>query len=289
MHPHRVEVLDRAHDDDVVAAVAHHLELELLPAEHAALDQGRVHRRQLQRPLDHFLELGAVVGDAAARAAQRERRPDDGRIAELLHGIQRPGDRRHGVTRRRREADSLHGRAELRAIFGHANGPRVRADQLDTVLLEGAVIRERHGDVERGLAAHGRQQRVGPLPLDDLAYPLGRDRLDVRPVGQLRVGHDGRGVRIHEDDLVALFLEGFHRLRPRVVEFRALADDDGAGPEQQNALEISAFGHRECLAGYRRACGVGSSPSPHAAWRHRRPGRVALRGGPGCRPLPVSD
>jgi hypothetical protein len=32
VHAHRVEVLDRAHDDDVVAAVAHQLELEFLPA-----------------------------------------------------------------------------------------------------------------------------------------------------------------------------------------------------------------------------------------------------------------
>src|SRR6266568_5013820 len=41
---HGIEVLDGADDHDVVAAVAHHLELELFPAEDAALDQRRVHR-----------------------------------------------------------------------------------------------------------------------------------------------------------------------------------------------------------------------------------------------------
>ena len=36
---HRVEVLDRADDDDVVAPVADHLQLELVPAAHRLLDQ----------------------------------------------------------------------------------------------------------------------------------------------------------------------------------------------------------------------------------------------------------
>ena len=39
VHTHGIEVLDRADDHDVVPAVAHHFELEFLPAEHAALDQ----------------------------------------------------------------------------------------------------------------------------------------------------------------------------------------------------------------------------------------------------------
>ena len=33
VHAHRVDVLDRADDHDVVVAVAHHLELELAPAD----------------------------------------------------------------------------------------------------------------------------------------------------------------------------------------------------------------------------------------------------------------
>src|SRR3989441_3745650 len=56
VHPHGIEVLDRADDHDVVPAVAHHFELEFLPAEHAALDQRRVHGGKLQRALDHLLE-----------------------------------------------------------------------------------------------------------------------------------------------------------------------------------------------------------------------------------------
>ena len=39
MHAHRIEVLDRADDDAIVVLVAHHLHLELFPAEHRFLDQ----------------------------------------------------------------------------------------------------------------------------------------------------------------------------------------------------------------------------------------------------------
>ena len=44
MHAHRVDVLDRADDDAIVLFVAHHLHLELFPAEHALLDQDLVGR-----------------------------------------------------------------------------------------------------------------------------------------------------------------------------------------------------------------------------------------------------
>ena len=47
---HRVEVLDRADDHDVVRAVAHHLELELLPADDAALDQHRARPARARVP-----------------------------------------------------------------------------------------------------------------------------------------------------------------------------------------------------------------------------------------------
>ncbi len=49
---HRVEVLDRADDHDVVGAVAHHLELELTPAQHRLLEQDLADGRGAQAPSD---------------------------------------------------------------------------------------------------------------------------------------------------------------------------------------------------------------------------------------------
>ena len=65
---HRVDVLDRADDHDVVVAVAHHLELELAPADHRLLDQDLVDRAG-----------GEALGDDLAQlrlGRDRYRRPD---------------------------------------------------------------------------------------------------------------------------------------------------------------------------------------------------------------------
>ena len=67
VHAHRVEVLDRADDHDVVGAVAHHLELELAPPEHRLLEQHLADRRRLQAAADDRVELGLGCG--------RRRRP----------------------------------------------------------------------------------------------------------------------------------------------------------------------------------------------------------------------
>jgi len=72
VHSHRVEVLYRADDDAVVPAIAHDLHLEFLPADHRLLDQQLVRRRRVQPALAYGDELLAVVGDAAAGAAESE-------------------------------------------------------------------------------------------------------------------------------------------------------------------------------------------------------------------------
>ena len=120
---------------------------------------------------------------------------------------------------------------------------RGRADQLDAVLLERAGLRQRHRDVERRLAAHRRENRVRPLLLEDQLDELRRHRLDVRPIRELRIGHDRRRVGVDEDDLVALFLERFRRLRARVVELGGLPDDDRAGADHENSMQVSPSRH----------------------------------------------
>ena len=69
MHAHWIEVFDRADDDAVVPFVAHHLHLELFPAEQRFFNQQFVGRRQLQPVLADGDEFFVVVGNAAAGAA----------------------------------------------------------------------------------------------------------------------------------------------------------------------------------------------------------------------------
>ena len=76
---HGIEVLDGADDDDVVGQVAHQLQLVFLPAEHGFFEQDFVYGREIEAARQQFQQLFAVVGDAAAGAAERERRPQDDR------------------------------------------------------------------------------------------------------------------------------------------------------------------------------------------------------------------
>ena len=108
---------------------------------------------------------------------------------------------------RRFEADPVHRLAEQLAVLGLGDRLLVGADQLDAVAGERARARQRHRGVERGLPAHRRQQRVDRCRLagDDALDDLRRDRLDIGRVGQFRIGHDRRRVRIDQHDPVALF------------------------------------------------------------------------------------
>ena len=51
------------------------------------------------------------------------------------------------------------------------------------------------------------------------------------------------GLRVDEDDAVALLLQRLARLRARVVELAGLPDDDRAGADDQDALDVGAARH----------------------------------------------
>ena len=185
-----------------------------------------------------------------ADAAERERRPDDARKAELLDRGQRLLNRADVAAVGDVGANRPHRVAEQQPVFGDLDGLDRGANQLDAVLLERAVLAERNRQVERGLAAHRRQHRVRLLALDDRRQDFGRQRLDVRAIRELRVRHDRRRVAVDQHDLEPLVAQRLARLRAGIVELARLPDDDGAGADDEDAFDIGSFGH-----GSRRAQG----------------------------------
>jgi hypothetical protein len=91
--------------------------------------------------------------------------------------------------------------------------------------------------------AERRQEHVRLFFDDDLLHHLRCDRLDVSAESELRIGHDRSGVRIDKHHLIAFLAQGFAGLDAGVVEFTALADDDGAGTDDENAFDRGVFGH----------------------------------------------
>ncbi len=243
MHPHRIEVLDGAHHDAVVGAVAHHLELELLPPCDGLLDEDLADRAGGQTLRGEPGEPGCVGGDAGALAAEDEARPHHDRVpdlfGDLLRFAQGVGEPRSGHL----ESDLLHRRLEAVSVLGRGDGLRSSADHLHPETGEHAELDQAHGEVECGLAAERRQQRVRALLLDDGREHLGVERLDVGAVGGPGVGHDRGGVRVGQDHPVALLGQDPAGLGARVVELAGLADHDRAGAHDQDGSDVFAARH----------------------------------------------
>jgi len=100
-----------------------------------------------------------------------------------------------------------------------------------------------HREVERGLAAEGRQQGGGAFKGDDFLHELNRQRLDIGGVGELRIGHDRGRVRVHENDAVTFLAEGLASLGAGVIKLAGLTDHNGTGADNKDGLEVGALGH----------------------------------------------
>ena len=243
MDAHRVDVLHAADADRRIVLVAHHLELDLLVALDALLDEHLVHRRERQGVAHQLAKLRLVVGKAAARAAQREGRAQHHRIADLRGDIDGLLHRVGNLRRKHRLAQRLAELLEQLAVLGLFDRLERRPEDLHLALLENALLGKLHGKVQARLPAQSRDDGVGTLVADDLRHVFQRQRLHVDLVGDMRVGHDGGGVRVGENHLVPLLLECQARLRTRIVELRGLSDHDRARPDDHYLLDIFSLRH----------------------------------------------
>ena len=243
MDTHRIDILDRADDDAIVRLVADHFHLELFPAQYRFLDQHLAHGRGLEAAFDDADEFFLRPRNAAAGAAQGEARTDDGGEPHIFKGFHRFFHGLDLAALRAFQADPVHRFTEQEAVFGHVDRMRIGANKLNAELGELAGFVKRHRSVERRLPTHGGKHRVGTFLLDDLRHNFRRDRLDVSCVGQIRIGHDGGRVRVHQDDPIPLCPQRLARLCPGIIELASLPDDDGAGADDEDRFDVSAFGH----------------------------------------------
>ena len=162
-------------------------------------------------------------------------------LADLVHGETHP--RLRGFA-----ADLGDDVLEPLPVLTALDRLEIGADQFDAVAVEHAVLVQRDRGVQRGLAAESRQQRVdlvaalGLLSDDPLDERRG-DRFDVGVVGELRVGHDRRRVGVDQADLQPLGTKHPAGLGAGVVELAGLPDDDRAGADHQDVVEVSPSRH----------------------------------------------
>ena len=247
MHAHRIDVLDEADGDLVAFRVTDDFELKLFPAERALFDQHLVDQRGSQPAGDHFAQLLDVVDDAAAGAAHRVGRAQDHRIAELVRDLFGLFDRVARLGLRHRDAELVHGLLEDDAVLAALDRIEVDADDLNIVFIENAVVLQRNREVQRGLPAEIRQQRVRTLLRDDLLDAVDGQRFDVGVIRHAGIGHDRGRVRVGQHHLVAEPAQRLARLGSGVIEFARLPDDDRPRADDQHLLDVFPLCHNFLL------------------------------------------
>ena len=243
VHAHRIDVFDRADDHEVVGPVAHDLELELLPADHRLFEQHFVDGAEIDTSSRKLAELLDVVGDAAADAAERERRANDRGKPDVFDGGEGFVDAAYVAALGHVRADRPHRLPKQQPILGNLDCLDRRADQLDAVFLQNARLAESDREIQRRLTADGRQDGLRFFLRDDRLEHLGRQGLDVGAVGELRVGHDRRRIAVDEDDFQSLGTQRFAGLSTRVVELAGLTDDDRTRTDDEDALDVCTLWH----------------------------------------------
>ena len=175
-------------------------------------------------------------GEAAPAAAQGEGGAHHHRRVERRHEAHPVLDRLDHRALRDRLADPGHQVAEPAPILRGAHSVERRAEHADRVALEDAGVVERNRQVEPGLAAERRQQRVGPMLGDHPLQVLHRERRDHHGAAHVRIGHHRGRVRVDQHGLDPLAAQRQAGLHPGVVELGSLADEDRSRADDQHLL-----------------------------------------------------
>ena len=97
--------------------------------------------------------------------------------------------------------------------------------------------------VQRRLSAQSGKQRIGTLLRNDFFHELGRDGLNVCPVSQAGVGHDGCRIAVYQHHAKTVFFKHLARLHARIIELACLTDNNGARSNDQDSFDVFAFRH----------------------------------------------
>ena len=196
MHAEGVNVLHRADRNAGPLRVAHHLVLNLLPADQAALHHHLANGARAQAAADAFPVLLLRHHDPTTRPTEREGWAHDRRESDL-----RECRRRRRVTRRGRLpfndrawcrwlSDSITHCPEELAILRRLDRRKRRAEEANRMSFKDASIGECNGKVECRLSAESSEQTLWLFKRNDAFDHLHRERLKVDRIRNGWVGHD---------------------------------------------------------------------------------------------------
>ena len=139
--------------------------------------------------------------------------------------------------------DLFHRLFEEFAILRPVDGIELGADELDAPFIQKARFCELAAHRKAGLTAEGGEEGVGAFLDDDALQTVLGEGFEVNFVCEHLIRHDGRRVGVAEDDVDARILQNAARLCARIVEFRRLTDDDGAGADDKYLFDVASLRH----------------------------------------------
>ncbi len=122
MDANGVKVFHAAHRDHVARAITHDLKFDLFPARNVFFNQNLRDRGEQQAVRGERAQFLLVEGDAAARAAECERRARDDGVADLVCDRDRLFDGGCDVGRDDRLLELHHCLAEEQAVLSLVDG-----------------------------------------------------------------------------------------------------------------------------------------------------------------------
>ena len=227
----------------MVVGVTHDFKLNFLVALDALFHQYLMDGGEVESVDTNLLQLLLVIGKAAAGAAQSKGGAQHHGVADAqcsgLGFFQRVGDFRGN----NRLTDGLAHFLEQLPVFCPLNGGEGGAQQLHPALLQNALLFQLHGQVQAGLTADAGNDGIGALVTNNLCNVFQGQGLHVHLVCNGGVGHDGGGVGVCQDDLVAFLFQCQARLGAGVVKFRCLTNHDGAGADDEYFFDVCSLCH----------------------------------------------
>ena len=223
--------LDMLHDagHQHVGAVGDHIHLQL-GARHVLVHQNVVFDAAGEDDAHIFLHVLPPMGDDHVLAADDVGGAEQNREAQGFRGIQRlfQGGDAHALGAA--DAQVLQQGVEAPPVLGHVDAVGGGAQNGDALLVQ--ELRQGDG----GLAAEGHHHTHGVLHFNDPHHILRGEGLKVQPVGGVIVGGDGLRVVVDDDHVIAQLFQGLDTVDGAVIKFNALADPNGAGPQDDDGV-----------------------------------------------------
>ena len=247
MNTHRVNVFNRTDDNRVVGGIAHQLELVFLPAQNRLLEQHLARGAFVNTVFDHSTQFRLVMGEAGPESPHRERRADNDRIARHRDEVECAVNRLHDDAPRNIRTALKDQILENLAVFTASNGLELCANEFDVVLCENSLLVQGHCRIQRSLTSERGKDCIRLFFHDDRFKRRSCDRFDIRRIGKIRIGHNGRGIRVDQNHSNAFGSKNTARLGSGIVEFGCLTDHNRARPDHEDGIDVMAFRHYSAL------------------------------------------